>query len=175
VSKERLMRMKRWILIACFIIGLIGLGITTSYWATPFLQFLGTNSDVIQALADLIGILCYLGSLITFVYGIRLQRSQRERPMPSESIARDTTPTGPASHSTLSSGSQTRRERLGQRYHELQQRWSGLTTRIQAVTDDLSNEMDGERKYTLKQRLAALQDERNRLETELSKLERQLE
>jgi hypothetical protein len=69
----------------------------------------------------------------------------------------------------------THRQRLAQRQRELETRWNDLTGRIEAVQRDLGVETDGERKHTLKRRLADLQAERDQVDARLAQIERQLE
>ena len=61
--------MKRWWIILFVALILIGLGFTISWWGTPFLAFLGANSDTIQTLDSLLQLILVAGGFLLGVWG----------------------------------------------------------------------------------------------------------
>jgi formylglycine-generating enzyme required for sulfatase activity len=66
---------KRMTLLIFLIILLLLAGFLARFWLPPLLDFLGTNSDLIQALTDLVQLLLWAGSILLFFLGYR--RSQQ--------------------------------------------------------------------------------------------------
>lgn len=70
--------------------------------------------------------------------------------------------------------SESERRHLGIQFQEQQKRYDQLTARIDAVTNDLGREMDGEKELLLKERRDKLIDEREQVQTLLKTIERAL-
>lgn len=65
----------------------------------------------------------------------------------------------------------SQQERIQQRLKEARTSWEMLNRRIEAAKRDLALELDGQRKVVLQMRIGELEKERSELETELSRLE----
>ncbi|MCI0495938.1 NACHT domain-containing protein, partial [candidate division KSB1 bacterium] len=82
--------MKKWILLVSLITIIVIAGATSRVWVTPLLQFIGTESDTIQGLADLIQIVLWIGAGVVIVFGIfKKKKKDDEKPPPSKAKIQD--------------------------------------------------------------------------------------
>ena len=70
--------MKRWLITVGIVVVMILLSVSTRWWLTPLLAFVGANTDTIQGLADLAQIALWIGAGIFFV--VRLWRKPTPDP-----------------------------------------------------------------------------------------------
>jgi membrane protein implicated in regulation of membrane protease activity len=69
--------MIKWILTVVLVLALAGLAALAQKWLPPFLKFVGTNSELIQGLADFVQLILWAFTALMAVLGIR--RVMRER------------------------------------------------------------------------------------------------
>ncbi|HEY0079135.1 MAG TPA: tetratricopeptide repeat protein [Pyrinomonadaceae bacterium] len=73
--------MKKWIITALVVAALATLALTSQRWLPPLLSFVGTNTDVIQGLSDLVQLLLWTGAALALVVG--LWRRKKDEPKPT--------------------------------------------------------------------------------------------
>ncbi|HEX9975558.1 MAG TPA: hypothetical protein VGD14_26135, partial [bacterium] len=82
--------MKKWILLLSLITIIVIAGATSRVWVTPLLQFVGTESDTIQGLADLIQIVLWIGAGVIIIFGFfRKKKTGDEKPPTSKMKIQD--------------------------------------------------------------------------------------
>jgi len=62
--------MRRWIIPAVVVVGLVALAASAKWWLPPLLVFVGANTDLIQGLTDLVQLVLWAGAGVVFVVGI---------------------------------------------------------------------------------------------------------
>ncbi|NOZ28400.1 MAG: NACHT domain-containing protein [Chloroflexi bacterium] len=74
--------MRQWLKVSLLALALLILAATARWWISPLLTFLGTNSEIIQSLADTIQILLWLAAGGALLFGWQ-HRPRREQPPPT--------------------------------------------------------------------------------------------
>ncbi|MDZ7332878.1 MAG: NACHT domain-containing protein, partial [candidate division KSB1 bacterium] len=67
---------EKWVLLVLLMVIIVAAAVTSPLWVAPLLKFIGTKSETIQGLADLIQILLWRGTAIIFIVG--LTRSKKK-------------------------------------------------------------------------------------------------
>lgn len=67
--------MRKWPFI---LIGFLLAGVSARWWVRPFLNFVGTNSNVIQGLSNLIQLIIWGGAGVSVLYGLRNRASANQ-------------------------------------------------------------------------------------------------